>query len=139
MMNRIYTLAGISFIVIIVLNLLVVMLSLAAISSPTVELSDDVITHGCQYSIVFTVNEELQQDVDCVCIHFPLGTDITPITDAADSDVMIAATSGYRVSGFDYTNATSREYDSPPGFRTLPLALSIKVPKPIGINDTHNA
>ncbi|GAI22223.1 unnamed protein product, partial [marine sediment metagenome] len=86
---------------------------------PSVSLTNHLISHTADYSVTFTISEDVAEGEDII-VEFPTDTDISGITDTdTDSDVTVAATSGIGSDAFTATQA---------GSATVGQQLTITVP-----------
>ena len=84
----------------------------SALTQPVVTLSDDVIGKTANYTIYFTISEDVAEGEDII-VEFPTDTDISGITDIdTHSDVTVAATSGIGSTTFNATAASSSSADT---------------------------
>ena len=118
MKKTISRILGVGVSVALLASLVVFAAPVSALTQPTVSLSNDLISHLADYTIMFDVSNDLAEG-GTISVTFPVGTYITSITDAVDADVTIAATSGIGSSAFGATQA---------GSATVGQQLTITVP-----------
>ncbi len=78
----------------------------ANVSQAMVYVYPDDVSAVAEYTITFSITEALYPGDD-IRLVFPTDTDLGGITDAADADCTVAATSGIGTSAFVATNSTS--------------------------------
>jgi hypothetical protein len=127
MKSKLFRILGIVTIVSMLAGTLVAVPAMA-LDQPVVTLSNSTIGVAANYSIVTKVYTALAvAALDEIQITFPAGTNIGGITDAADADVQVAASSGIGTPAFALTPAASTK---------LGQVLDIIVPADIGVGAT---
>jgi hypothetical protein len=127
MKSKLFRILGIVTIVSMLAGTLVAVPAMA-LDQPVVTLSNSTIGVAANYSIVTKVYTALAvAALDEIQITFPAGTNIAGITDAADADVQVAASSGIGTPAFALTSAASTK---------LGQVLDIIVPADIGVGAT---
>jgi hypothetical protein len=131
MKKRIMKILGVGVSLALLTSLMVALPTIANISKPTVDVDDEDISVDTTYTFIFSITKNLA-DGETITIEFPDDFDISGISNAADGDVRIAATSGIGTASFSLTNQVSAVDEQE-------LTITVNAPNPenaIGVGAT---